>query len=127
MQTGQNLKIRSGSDFLSLTWKKTPSNQRGRRELQTDRGIAESRSLTHISVLALAAASFYLTFALFKMLKVKFLFFSVDQQHSKGVCNTQGYKTLLSARIRFSVRREFSLSHLVGKRYIKTKILLLAL
>lgn len=22
MQTGQNLKIRSGSDFLSLTWKK---------------------------------------------------------------------------------------------------------
>jgi len=108
--------------------KKHPqTNEEGENCRQTDRGIAESRSLTHISVLALAAASFYLTFALFKMLKVKFLFFSVDQQHSKGVCNTQGYKTLLSARTRFSVRREFSLSHLVGKRYIKTKILLLAL
>lgn len=73
MQTGQSLEIKSRSDLLSLTCKNihswTHTTNKG-RETETDTGDVKNRSLTHLLALTDGTVSFYLTFALFKMLKV---------------------------------------------------------
>lgn len=76
MQTGQSLEIKSGTDLLSLTCKNTYihehtySQTNKGRGIQTDRQDVKNRSLTHLLARTDGIVSFYLTCALFKMLKV---------------------------------------------------------